>query len=190
MSSHHGADQLGPVADERQPIGPTHIALGLVVVIISGVWIWIYAFAPRGNPDRFEDPAYAAAVEPICATAQAEIDALPSFRDAETPQGRAEVVEAGTIIVEGMVVALKADADLITDSHERRVLEAWFEDWDAYLVDRWRHVEQLDLASPDAHPRDLAFNLSERVEGGQYTLRIDGLANVNDMPSCHTPLDI
>ena len=62
--------------------------------------------------------------------------------------------------------------------------------WDAYVSDRWRHVEQLANATSDDTPRDLAFILSERVEGGQYTLRIDGLANVNDMASCHTPVDI
>ena len=29
---------------------------------------------------------------------------------------------------------------------------------------------------------DLRFILTERAEGGIYTRRIDGLANVNDMP--------
>ncbi|MEL0139306.1 MAG: hypothetical protein VW800_02950, partial [Acidimicrobiaceae bacterium] len=59
-----------------------------------------------------------------------------------------------------------------------------------YLVDRWAHVERLERATLDTDDRDLAFIIQERIEGGFYTRRIDGLANVNDMPSCVVPGDI
>ena len=70
------------------------------------------------------------------------------------------------------------------------ILNAWFADWDAYLEDRWRHVSKLQGLGEKAEGSDLRFILTERAEGGIYTRRIDGLANVNDMPNCHTPLDL
>jgi len=51
-------------------------------------------------------------------------------------------------------------------------------------------VGRLENATPETDDRDLAFIIQERIEGGFYTRRIDGLANVNDMPSCVVPGDI
>ncbi|MEM8707402.1 MAG: hypothetical protein AAGE98_13145 [Actinomycetota bacterium] len=173
---------------------PALLGKAAVVVIIAAIlamWFWIYLFAPRTNPDRFESTAYAEAAEPICAVAQAAINDLPPGRFAETPQERAVGVREGTEITAQLIADLKALRPLVTDPDELRILDAWFEDWeDGYLVDRWDHVERLENATPDTDDRDLAFVIQERVEGGFYTRRIDGLANVNDMPSCVVPGDI
>ncbi len=166
-------------------------ALTLLVTSFVVFWIWIYAFAPRNNPDRFETTAYAEAAEPVCAAAQAQIDALPSGRTAHTPQERAVTVRLATEITEQMVADLKALAPLAANQRDATTLGRWFEDWeDGYLVDRWRHVDRLETATPETNDKDLAFVVQERVSGGFYTRRIDGLANVNDMASCHVPGDI
>ena len=90
-----------------------------------------------------------------------------------------------------MVAALReAYRTHVTDQGDSMILNAWFADWDAYLEDRWRHVAKLDALGENATGSDLRFILRERAEGGIYTRRIDGLANVNDMSSCHTPLDL
>ncbi len=187
-----------PIEDGCEPAPPYwtfgRVGLGLVVIAFVAFWGWIYLFAPRENPDRFSTTAYASAAEPICALAQADIDALPSGRRTPTPAERAITVRQGTEITSQMINDLKALAlvpGLVQDPKDATTLRRWFEDWeDGYLVDRWAHVEKLENATADTDDRDLAFIVQERVSGGFYTRRIDGLANVNDMESCHVPGDI
>ncbi|NDH11284.1 MAG: hypothetical protein EBY44_06070 [Actinobacteria bacterium] len=111
----------------------------------------------------------------------------------DSPIDHPEPARAG--IPWGRIAVLVADLKdlrtLVTDPDDLRILDAWFEDWEeGYLVDRWAHVERLERATLDTDDRDLAFIIQERIEGGFYTRRIDGLANVNDMPSCVVPGDI
>ena len=169
----------------------TKAALTLVVLAIVAMWVWIYLFAPRDNPDRLQSRIFAETAEVICSPLQAEIDALPTGRDVSTVAERNQQIAAGTELTETMVASLKDTSDTyVTDSGDSLILNEWFADWDAYLEDRWRHVSKLDALGEAATGSDLRFILRERAEGGIYTRRIDGLANVNDMPSCHTPLDL
>ena len=169
----------------------TKVALTLVVLAIIAMWVWIYLFAPRDNPDRLESRSFAVAAEAICLPLQTEINALPTGRDVDTVAERTEQIAAGTELTETMVTDLSEAVDAhVTDNHDLQILNAWFADWDAYLQDRWRHVAKLQELGEQAEGSDLRFILTERAEGGIYTRRIDGLANVNDMGSCHTPLDL
>lgn len=169
----------------------TRAALTLLVLAMVGMWVWIYLFAPRDNPDRLQSREFAESAEAVCLPLQAEIDALPTGRDVDTVAERTQQIVAGTELTETMVAALRVAADAhVADSRDLLVLDAWFADWDAYLQDRWRHVSKLQELGESAEGSDLRFILTERAEGGIYTRRIDGLANVNDMGSCHTPLDL
>jgi len=85
---------------------------------------------------------------------------------------------------------LRALLPLVNDQEDVDRLGRWLEDWDVYIQDREAHVVRLREATEDTADRDLAFLVSERVSGGFYTARMDGLANVNDMESCHVPQDI
>ena len=169
----------------------TKAVLTLVVLAMVLMWGWIYLFAPRNNPDRLESREFVASAEAVCMPLNAQIDALPTGRDVLTKAGRTDQIIEGTELTETMVTALRgAAATYVTASHDLRILEAWFDDWDAYLQDRWRHVAKLQSLGESAKDSDYRFILTERAEGGIYTRRIDGLANVNDMKSCHTPLDL
>ena len=180
-----------PLPEPLEQSQTGRIAVTLIVTAMIVMWTWIWFFAPRDNPDRFSDTAYAEAAEPVCAAAHERIDALPPGRDAESPQERAIWVREATLITEELVADLKALMSLVDDPQDRATLLLWFEDWeDGYIVDRWRHVERLENATGDFTSRDLAFQVQDRAEGGHYTRRIDGLANVNDMASCHVPGDI
>jgi len=178
--------------------GPTNLKrtsarvfLTLVVLSIIGMWVWIYLFAPRDNPDRLQSRSFAAAAENACVPLQAQINALPTGRDVDTVGERTAQIAAGTELTETMVAALRrAFRTHVSDQGDSLILNAWFADWDAYLEDRWRHVAKLEALGEGATGADLRFILRERAEGGIYTRRIDGLANVNDMSSCHTPLDL
>ncbi len=169
---------------------PGRLGLGAMVIAMIAFWGWIYIFASRENVDRFADTAYADAAEPMCAAIQAEIDALPPGHTTSTPQERAMHVRSGTDLTIEMVAELRALVPLVSDPEDLDRLGSWFEDWDAYIADREAHVVRLNEATDETDDRDLAFLVSERVSGGFYTARMDGLANVNDMASCHVPQDI
>ncbi len=165
--------------------------VGAIVLGLAAMWIYIWVFVPRDNPDRFTSQAFPEAAEPICAAAHEAINALPSGVNASSPQERAVAVREGTEITEQMIADLRDLLPLVGDPDDLATLELWFEDWeDGYLVDRWAHVERLENATPDTDDRDLAFLIQDRAEGGFYTRRIDGLANVNEMNSCVVPGDI
>lgn len=192
MAEHHDD---GPI--EHPELAPktgfTWGRLTVVVILVglAAMWIYIWGFVPRNNPDRFSSQAFPEAAEPICAKAQAAINALPSGVDATSPQERAVAVREGTEITQQMVADLRALLPLVNDPDDTATLELWFEDWEeGYLVDRWAHVERLENATPETDDRDLAFLIQDRAQGGFYTRRIDGLANVNEMNSCVVPGDI
>ena len=85
----------------------TKVALTLVVLAIIAMWVWIYLFAPRDNPDRLESRDFADSAEAICLPLQTEINALPTGRDVDTVAERTEQIAAGTELTETMVAALK-----------------------------------------------------------------------------------
>lgn len=177
--------------EEPRGLTPTKVALALVIVAIVAMWAWIYLFAPRSNPDRLESTGFAVAAEPVCAAIHEQIDALPTGRDVDTVAARTAAIVEATELTETMIASLRAIADTeVTAADDRRIVDAWFADWDFYVEDRRRHIDKLETLGESASGDDFQFLLRERAEGGIYTRRIDGLANVNDMESCHIPGDI
>jgi hypothetical protein len=168
----------------------TRIALGVVVLLITAMWVWIYLWAPRDNPDRLETRAFAEAAQAWCGPFEADLDALPLTTTDTTIAERADNVAEGTRLTAAMVEGLKAEAASVTQANDRQLLDLWFEDWDAYVADREAYVERLRTAAPDADRKDLAFTLTERAAGGIYTRTIDGFAEVNAMAACSVPRDI
>ena len=175
----------------RKPHKLTKTLLVILLLAMLAMWVWIYLFAPRTNPDRLQSRSFAQAAEAVCAPLQDVINALPSGRDVDTVAARNAQIIAGTELAEAMLMALRELAPLhLSDVGDQRLVDAWFADWDAYLQDRRNHTDKLGALGEQASDNDLRFILSQRAEGGIYTRRIDGFANVNDMASCHTPLDI
>ena len=175
----------------RKPHKLTKTLLVILLLAMLAMWVWIYLFAPRTNPDRLQSRSFAQAAEAVCAPLQDAINALPSGRDVDTVAARNAQIIAGTELAEAMLMALRELAPLhLSDVGDQRLVDAWFADWDAYLQDRRNHTDKLGALGEQASDNDLRFILSQRAEGGIYTRRIDGFANVNDMASCHTPLDI
>ena len=131
-----------------------------------------------------------------CADTRAEIDALPSARAAASPQERAEQVAAGTDAVEIMVLDLRRSAESLSSTtdgpgaSDAELVRSWFEDWNTYIADRWAHVERLRAATSQTLDRDLRFLMSDIVQGGVYTERMDGFARANDMDRCQIPGDV
>ncbi|MFT5201922.1 MAG: hypothetical protein ACI9C1_001303 [Candidatus Aldehydirespiratoraceae bacterium] len=171
----------------------TRIALGVVVVLMVAMWVWIYyafVFNSPGNPDRLEARSFTTSAEQICAPFSVQIFEIPRTTTDTTIAQRAEHVDQGTTLARDMIDDVKAAADAITDERDLRLLELWFGDWDAYIDDRDAYHDRLVDAPADANRRDLAFTLTERSSGGNYTKTIEGFAVVNDMSSCGVPGDI
>ena len=168
----------------------TRVALAAVVLLIVAMWVWIYLWAPRDNPDRLETRAFAEAAQAWCEPFEADLDALPITTTDTTIDERADNVAEGTRITATMVEGLKDEAASVTQENDRKLLDLWFADWDAYIADREIYVRRLRDAPPDADRSDLAFTLTERASGGIYTRTIDGFAEVNEMTACEVPRDI
>jgi hypothetical protein len=168
----------------------TRIALAVVVLLIVAMWVWIYLWAPRDNPDRLATRAFADAAQEWCEPFAADLDALPLTTTDTTIAERADNVAEGTRLAIAMVEGLKREAPSVTDENDRQLLDLWFADWDAYVADREAYAERLRDAPPDADRKDLAFTLTERASGGIYTRTIDGFAEVNNMDACAVPRDI
>jgi hypothetical protein len=161
---------------------PTGIAL--VVAVIAIIAMWAYILGPwrsREVPTTLEDLTYAERAEPLCAAAQARIDELPPAATARTPQERAEVLDDANAIVAALVAVLHEINPLV--AADRQYVDQWMADWDSYLDSR------LAYASTLASGLDDRFSV-EAEHGRPITQRMDGFADLNDMPSCFVPLDV
>jgi len=166
------------------------IMAGIAVTAWLSFWIWAFAIASPSNPNELDTLSYGVNSEAACSVSRATINAMPSPRDAKTPQQRSDQLVKSTKVVEDLVAALRTEADSLVDPEDSELVGRWLEDYDAYIADRWRYVEKLANADGTESARDLAFTLSPRVSGGVYTTRIDTFARSNKMPSCQVPGDV
>jgi hypothetical protein len=163
----------------RRPSG-----LAVAVIVVGSFGLWAYALsglAERTPPDTLTETAFAVAAEPRCAAARAAIDELPLAMTARSAVERAGTLDQATTIVEGLVIDLRAIP--VDAPADRALVDAWLDDWDRYVADRRRYAEAL---RSDATAR---FTLTAR-NGKNYTRTMDAMAEVNEMPSCHTPGDV
>jgi hypothetical protein len=158
------------------------VIAGLVVVAIFAFWIYVILLAPTPDPvDKLDDPAFAAAAEPICAATQEAILDLPSPQSAGSPEERAVLVDDGTALLRAMVADLDTEAP--EGGRDGRLVGLWLDDWEVYLSDRDDYAAEL------AAGEDVQFTLTAK-QGDQITEPLDGFAESNDMDSCSTPLDV
>jgi hypothetical protein len=176
------------VSAQRRRIRPVTVAIGVVIAAIAVMWIYAWFFAPRGNVDRFDDPAWSARAEGVCAATRERVDALPSadsFKDiepkAEALRQRAGVVDQATALLAAQFTTLQSPGP--TDAKAQIGVPLWLADWEGYLQSRREHAERLRSGL------DQPFRVLE--EGGApVTLRMDAFAKTNGFPSCIVPDDI
>ncbi len=173
-----------------------------VLFVVTSFVFWAWAFSPwarRENPARLDNRDYAVWAEARCAQAQAAIDALPTPRQANTHDERADQVDLGTAVVKRLVDDLRrtAEASLAvapdsgnTGISDAGLVEKWIGDWQVYIADRENHSRRLQAADETTPDRELRFLLVDMTEGSTYTERMDGFARLNDMDSCQIPGDV
>lgn len=158
-----------------------------VVIIVVNVVFWaaILGWTLRGDygdpPDRLDDPAFAAAAEPICAATATAIEALGLPTEVASPAERAELVEATDALLLDMVAALEELPR--PTGEEGGWVTTWLADWRTHIADR--QAWAADLRIGDDH----AFTESGRGNEPVSTV-IDNFAEVNGMDSCATPGDV
>lgn len=170
--------------DQERPLRWTFGRVLLAVVVLATFGIWIYAYsglADRPPPDRLDDPTFAAAAEPRCAAARAEVDQLEPAYEASDHLDRVRTIERANAILTAMVADLEA---MVTGTdRDRQIVGDWLDDWNTYLDDRRDFAQRLG-ADPNArfYQSDVANEFLDR--------RLTRLATTNDMPSCGASGDV
>ena len=132
-------------------------------------------------PGEMQDVAFAAAAEPVCASADAAIDDLGLPTAVESPAERADLVDAENVILRDMLDDL--DALPRPRGEEAGWVEEWLGDWRTHVEDRQNWADGLRAGD------DGPFTETAR-EGEQLSKGIDYFAETNDMPSCVTTGDV
>ncbi len=167
----------------RSPTGLLK-ALGIAVAMSSfGVWGYAYSGrADRPTPDLLADRAFPEAGEQICATALADLSALPQALDATDNLDRAEQVRTSTARFGQMVDELEAAVS--GSPRDVAIEKAWIADWRVVIADRYRYADA--VADNPAAP----FYMTDTGVNERLDRRVTRLANTNRMPSCIYPEDV
>jgi len=147
-------------------------------------WAWIFALGGSSvkHNDEMTDTTFAAAADPICARAQADISTIPTGASAESFDERADQIDAASDRLVSMIDEL-ATVPRPPDAEESRIVGEWLIDYDRFVGDRRNYADQ--LRSGDDGP----ITLSAR-DGRRITNYIVTFAEVNNMFSCVPPGDV
>lgn len=162
-------------------VTPARVAIALVIAGIAALWVYALTRQPEPPPDLLDDMSFASRAEEVCAASAARRDALPQAYQTDDPIERAGVVEQANADLARMLSQLRAA--LPAGERDRRMLDEWLGDWEAYLGDREDYARRLRAEG------DARIYVTEK-DGRQITVAIDRFAEVNDMPACRTPKDI
>jgi len=147
-------------------------------------WAWIFALGGSSveHNDQMDDTTFAAAADPICARAQADIDEIPTGSSAETFDERADLIDEASDRLVLMIDELAAVPRPL-DAEESRIVGEWLIDYDRFVGDRRAYADR--LRGGDDGP----ITLSAR-EGRRITNYIVTFAEVNNMFACVPPGDV
>lgn len=175
-------DGLDPEFDDRR-LTPGRVLV--IALLIASFFPWAWRFSPwaeRTPFDLFDDPAYSATAEQLCASALADIEQVPSAAVAADPAERAAQVRAVNTILETLVDDLESAAT--GTDRDLRMIDAWVDDWRIYLGNRADYADRI-AGDPDAQ-----FYVSANDDGDRVDKHLTYLANTNEMYSCVAPGDV
>ncbi|MEI8398842.1 MAG: hypothetical protein WCG33_06835 [Actinomycetes bacterium] len=165
----------------------TRILLTTICVLIAGMWVYAFGFAPRESFNKIHDSAWQARSQAHCKAAE---DVRFSFQDltpmkANDPlalQAKAKLVDAATDALEDAINLIAADKP--ADAKGQELVPEWIADYRIYIKDRRAFAQALTVATTRPY-----FAESE-VEGVPVSERISKFARENDMKTCQTPYDL
>jgi hypothetical protein len=165
---------------------PWRFVLLVVVIGFAAFWTWALFFASKEAINKFEDRAWAAQAEQVCARADTERLALLDLREIDEADvamlaERAGIVDRATDIVEGMLDDVVAT--LPSDPKGRELVPLWEADYRTYLENRRQFAERL-------RGGDNAAFTEAAVDGIPISEKLQVFAADNEMPSCAPPHDL
>ena len=179
----------GPVETARRRNRLSLAGLGVFVVVLVGMWVYIYGFADTTNPNRLPDQAWANRAEQICKSYSTQINALPKAPEfasikpkSEALRQRSVVGQDVTNLLTDMVRDLRA-APSPADADSRHGVDGWLADYDIYLGDRQRQMAAW------AAGQDPSF-AETAVNGKPISQGMDDFSTANGMSDCQVPQDL
>ena len=147
------------------------------------VLMWIYAIFisdKSATADKLEDPAFAAAAEPVCKVTVDDLSRLGLVNQrAATPQDRAALVDRTDVELKNMIAKLRAMPP--ADARDAAAVTAWLADWDQWLADHAAWSARLHRGE------NVQFFEKKRDTGEPNSKALNDFALINEMPSCATP---
>ena len=165
----------------------TRILLTAICVVIAGMWVYAFGFAPRESFNKINDSAWQFRSQAHCKAAE---DIRFSFQDltpmkANDPsalKAKAKLVDAATDALEAAINLIAADKP--ADAKGQELVPKWIADYRTYISDRRAFAKALQSAT--TRP----FFAESEVEGVPISERISKFARENDMKTCQTPYDL
>lgn len=179
-----------PSGHDEDPDAPSRSRVALVatlvaVAVLLGGWVYVlFLYDPGLMIDELADRTFPTQAEQVCATAKAELEELPRAELAASASERADVVNRSNVILARMITDLRPLVPTEPQRESEAVTE-WLGDWDTYLGNRERYVDNLRI---DDDARFLESTKGSDTKG--ITRAINGFAQVNRMDSCTTPADL
>jgi hypothetical protein len=170
-----------PTEPAARAVTPGRVAAVAVVLALALLWIYVLAQRPERVAGTLDDPAFAAAAQPICLETVQRLAALPPAFEVPDGAARADVVEAADAELAAMLDRLEAIAP--TEGRDAAMVREWLDDWRIHLGDR------ADYARRVREDGTARFYVTAK-DRDQITDPIDHFAEVNRMPACATPGDL
>lgn len=165
----------------------TRILLTSICVLIAGMWVYAFGFAPRESINKIHDTAWQARSQAHCKAAE---DVRFTFQDltpmkANDPlalQAKAKLVDAATDALEDAIDLIAVDRP--ADAKGQELVPEWIADYRMYITDRRAFATALRSAT--TRP----FFAETEVQGVPISERISKFARENNMKTCQTPYDL
>ena len=165
----------------------TRVLLTAICVLIAGMWVYAFGFAPRESFNKINDTAWQARSQAHCKAAE---NVRFSFEDltpmkADDPlalKAKAKLVKAATDALEKAINLIAADVP--SDAKGQALVPAWIKDYRLYISDR----RAFEVALQNATTRP--YFAESEIEGVPVSERISKFARENDMKTCQDPYDL
>jgi hypothetical protein len=164
----------------------TRVFLTVVCLLIAGMWVYAFGFAPRESINRVRDHAWAARQEAVCKStnqARSALAELTKLNPKDTAQlaHKAELIDKATDQLDAMLEKIREDKP--TDAKGQAIVPAWLADYEIYIKDRRDYAQLLRSGKNGIFTESMS-------EGIPITEKLGTFARDNHMDSCVPPLDL
>jgi len=164
----------------------TRLFLTVVCLLIAGMWVYAFGFAPRESINRVRDHAWAARQEAVCKATNEERSSLADLTKLNPKNNvelshKADLIDKATDQLDSMLEKIREDKP--SDAKGQAIVPAWLSDYEIYVKDRRDYAQQLRSGKNGLFSESMS-------EGIPITEKLGTFARDNHMDSCVPPLDL